>query len=104
MNPVQMKHEPSLVQVKSKYAPFVVVFVGAVTIVSFNDINMSPTFNVMPKVNDIEKDKSDRLDSIVLNTTETKRSLHVFIPPHLTGYITSHSTTNRSPFVSTSRS
>ena len=80
------------------------MFVVGVTIPPFIDTNMSSTFNVSPIVNDIDKNNSGGLDVIVLNTTEMKRLLHCFIPPHLTGYMTSHSIINKSPFVYASRS
>ncbi|UJR18528.1 hypothetical protein I4U23_005434 [Adineta vaga] len=64
---------------------------------------MSPTSNVKPTVNDIDKDNSDGPDLIVLNTTEPKRLLHICKPPHLIGYLTWHSTTNIPSFFSTNR-
>ena len=86
------------------YAPFLVMVVVGVTIPPFIATNMSLTFNVSPIVNDVDKNNSGGPDAIVLNTTEVKRLVHCFIPPHLTGYMTSHSIINKSPFASASRS
>ena len=80
------------------------MFVVGITIPPFIDRNISLTFDASPIVNDIDKINPGGPDVIVLNTTEMKRLLHCFIPPHLTGYLTSHSIINKSPFVSASRS
>ena len=89
---------------KGRYAPFFFVFVGADTIVSFIDTNMSPTFNVTPMVNDMDNVKSGELDLIVLSTTDMKRSLHVFILRHLMEYLISHVITNILPLLLSSGS